>query len=416
MSSLTSAKPKTRYPLGPILGIQGMELITGIGLTLLGSGLPAVAALWHLDDASSGRLLLAVFAGSAIGALLVRAPFHRNLASGMVMIAISMASLALGGGHALWFLFLLFGTGLGLAMTANSVLTGARYRERRAAMLTLLNFSWSAGAAISPFAVQYAIHRAGVTGIFWSMAAAAALSTVLALCLPDKRNPDERNPDQRNAVQQNPQAVPRSPRRIVFFFAIFGLLYCGTEAALGAWVLTYVHRLDFHLSAAPPLAASCFWLSLLIGRGIAPAVLLHVREELLLAVALVFAFVGVAALLTLHSLPMVMLSAALAGFSMAPIFPICVAIFMALTPDPAQTRWMFAVAGLGSATLPWATGQLSARSGSLHTGLLVPLLALGIMLVMMRWPGGGTDLFRTIFHRREEHPLPPDGTTFLPTS
>jgi fucose permease len=137
-------------------------------------------------------------------------------------------------------------------------------------------------------------------------------------------------------------------------------------------------------------------------------VLLRVRQELLLAIALIAAFAGVAALLTMNSLPVVMLSAALAGFSMAPIFPVCVAIFMALTPDPAQTRWMFAVAGLGSATLPWATGQLSARTGSLHTGLLVPLLALGIMLVMMRWPGGGTDLFRSIFHRREEQPLPPD--------
>jgi fucose permease len=414
VSSLTSAKPKIHYPLGPILGIQAMELITGIGLTLLGSCLPAVAALWHLDDASSGRLLLAVFAGSAIGALLVRAPFHRNLATGMAMIAVSMASLALGGGHALWFLFLLFGTGLGLAMTANSVLTGDCYRERRAAMLTLLNFSWSAGAAVSPFAVRYAIHRAGVAGLFWSMAAAAALSTVLALCLPGKQCPDNRS-----TVQQKPEATPsalRSSRRVVFFFAIFGLLYCGTEAALGGWVLTYVHRLAFHLSVAPPLAASCFWLSLLIGRGIAPTVLLHVREELLLAVALISAFVGVAALITVHSLPVVMLSAALAGFSMAPIFPICVAIFMALTPDPAETRWMFAVAGLGSSTLPWATGQLSAHSGSLHTGLLVPLLALAIMLVMMRWPGGGTDLFRSIFHRREEHPLPPGGTTFLPTS
>ncbi len=399
-SSLTSTRPATRYPLGPILGIQGMELITGIGLTLLGSGLPAVAALWHLDDASSGRLLLAVFAGSAIGALLVRAPFHRNLAAGMAMIAISMAALALGDGHALWFLFLLFGTGLGLAMTANSVITGDRYRERRAAMLTLLNFSWSAGAAVSPFTVQYAIHRAGITGLFWCIAAAAALSTVLALCLPDKPSAMERV-EQSDHQGLASQPAPRSPKRVVAFFAIFGLLYCGTEAALGGWVLTYVHRLDFHLAAAPPLAASCFWLSLLIGRGIAPAVLLRVREELLLAVALISAFVGVAALLTMHSLPVVMLSAALAGFSMAPIFPICVAIFMALTPDPAQTRWMFAVAGIGSATLPWATGQLSARTGSLHTGLLVPLLALGIMLVMMRWPGGGTDLFRSIFQQRD---------------
>jgi fucose permease len=408
---LNPTRSASRYDLGPVLGIQAMELITGIGLTLLGSGLPALAALWRLNDASSGRLLLAVFAGSAIGAMLVRPPFHRNLAAGMAMIAASMAALALSGGHALFLLFLLFGTGLGLAMTANSVLTGDRYPERRAAMLTLLNFSWSAGAAISPFAVQFAIHRAGVKGLFWSMAAAAALSALLALALRDRRTAAAALADSR----QPAAAHVRSSKRVVAFFAIFGLLYCGTEAALGGWVLTYVHRLDFQLSAAPPLAASCFWLSLLVGRGIAPAVLLRVREEALLGVALISAFIGVAALLTLHSLPAVMLSAAVAGFSMAPIFPVCVSIFMSLARNPAQTRWMFAIAGVGSATLPWATGQLAARTGSLHTGLLVPLMALGLMLIMMRWPGGGTDLFRTLFRPSAEHPLPPRGPNALPT-
>jgi MFS transporter, FHS family, glucose/mannose:H+ symporter len=409
-ASLTSTRSAPRYPLGPILGIQAMELVTGIGLTLLGSGLPALAALWRLDDASSGRLLLAVFAGSAIGALLVRSPFHRTLAAGMAMIATSMAGLALSGGHGLFFLFLLFGTGLGLAMTSNSVLIGDRYRERRAAMLTLLNFSWSAGAAISPFAVQLVIHHAGVGGLFWYMAAAGILSTILALCLRDRRTAAAQEVSRRISAA----GVQRS-KRIVVFFAIFGLLYCGTEAALGGWVLTYVHRLHFQISAAPPLAASCFWLSLLVGRAIAPAVLLHIREEVVLAVALVCAFAGVAALLTLHSFPAVMLSAAVAGISMAPIFPICVSIFMALTSDPAQTRWMFAIAGLGSATLPWATGQLAAGTGSLHTGLLVPLLALGLMLLMMRWPGGGTDLFRSIFRAPAEQPLPPSGPTVIST-
>ena len=137
-------------------------------------------------------------------------PFHRNLATGMAMIAVSMAGLALGGGHALFFLFLLFGTGLGLAMTANSVLTGDRYRERRAAMLTLLNFSWSAGAAVSPFAVQFVIHRAGVLGLFWCMAAAGACSTLLALCLGA-----ERTAGTQEVAQQASAATVQSSKRVV---------------------------------------------------------------------------------------------------------------------------------------------------------------------------------------------------------
>ena len=186
------------------------------------------------------------------------------------------------------------------------------------------------------------------------MAAAGGLSTLLALCLRDKRN---------SAVQRFPATGLGDPHRAELQARRRLLRHLRTALLRDG---SRTRRLGAHLCpSAPlpalrgaPLAASCFWLSLLVGRAIAPAVLLRVREELLLGVALICAFVGVAALLTLHSLPAVMLSAALAGFSMAPIFPICVAIFMALTRDPGATRWMFAVAGLGSATLPWATGQL----------------------------------------------------------
>jgi hypothetical protein len=42
-------------------------------------------------------------------------------------------------------------------------------------------------------------------------------------------------------------------------------------------------------------------------------------------------------------------------------------------------------------------------------------MALGLMLVMMLWPGGGTDLFRTIFRPPAERTVPPRGTNVLPT-
>ena len=94
-NSRNPAASRTSYAVGPIAGIQAIEVLTGVGFTLLGSMLPAVAALWHLDDARSGSLLLAVFAGSSLGALLVRPPFHRSLAAGNALIAVSMVLLAL---------------------------------------------------------------------------------------------------------------------------------------------------------------------------------------------------------------------------------------------------------------------------------------------------------------------------------
>ena len=385
---------RSSFAWASLAGILAAEWLTGIGITLLGSMLPAVASAWHLDDARSGSMLLAVFAGASAGALLTRPPFHRAVAAGLALVAICMAALAISGGQLLFLLLLLFGIGLGLVMTSNSLLIGERYPERRAAMLTLLNFSWSVGAAVSPFAVNFILGRTGVLGVCWGMAVAAALGALLALSLV---HGDDRSPVP--APLPTPAPAPRHGR-VVVFFALFGMLYCGAEASLGGWVLTYVHRLGFHASAAPPLAASCFWLSLLAGRAIAPAVLLRVREDRLLAVSLVCAFASVVALLTLRSLPGVLLAAALAGFSLAPVFPIFVSIFLALAADAGEARWLFAVAGVGSAGFPWITGQVAARTGSLHMGLMVPLAALVVMLAMLRWPGGGTELFRKMFPSR----------------
>jgi FHS family glucose/mannose:H+ symporter-like MFS transporter len=408
-AAVTSAERS--YALGPILGMQAIEVLTGIGLTLLGSALPMLARLWHLGDGGCGRLLLAVFAGSALGPMILRPPFHRAVAWGMAMMAAGMAGLALSSGHLLFPLFLLFGTGLGVAMTANSLLTGERYPERRAAMLTLLNFSWSAGAAISPLAIHFILTRAGVQALFWSIGAAALLCTGLALLLPGPQIAGQTAPP-------SPSRTTRMSRSygMLVFFSIFGLLYCGSEAALGGWVLTYVHRLGFQIAAAPPLTASCFWLSLLIGRAIAPALLLRVREETLLGISLTGAFAGVAGLLAFHALPAIIAAAAVTGLCFAPIFPICVSIFMTLAADATQARWMFAVAGVGSSTLPWLTGHLSARTGSLHAGLLVPLFAVAAMLAMLRWPGGGTDLFRRMFSQHTEPPFTPGGSGILPST
>jgi MFS transporter, FHS family, glucose/mannose:H+ symporter len=390
----TERERRASAELVPLLFLQAVELLTGIGLTLLGSMLPQLSGYWRLNDAHCGALLLAVFTGSSLGALLVRAPFYRSLMAGLLLMACGMAGLNPLHGRLVYALLLLFGLGLGLTMTSNSMLIGERFPRRRAAMLTVLNFSWSAGAALCPFAVRGLLRHGGVPTVFWAIAAAAALGMALSFGLL-----------RGNAATHRSQAPPvlQRPARIVAFFAIFILLYCGVEASIGGWVLTYVHRMGLHVAAAPPLVTSCFWLSVLAGRALAPAILLRVREERLLAVAVAGAFAGVVLLLAARPLGSVLLAAALAGFCLAPIFPICVSILMSLSRDAAQARWLFAIAGMGSASLPWLTGLAAQRSGSLHVGLLVPLAALVIMLVMVGWPSGGVQLFRSVF--------PPPGDT-----
>lgn len=394
--------------LAAVVSIQAIEVLTGLGLTLLGSMLPQLQGWWHLNDARSGILLLAVFSGASFGALLVRAPFRRSLIAGLLLMAIAMATLNLARGQLLFLPLLLFGLGLGLVMTSNSLILGERFLLRRAVMLTLLNFSWSAGAALCPFAAQWMLRHAGLAGTFWAIALASLMSVGIALRWI--------GPQQETPRTVRVASSQGSTTAIVTFFAIFAMLYCGAEASIGGWVLTYVQRMGFRIAAGPPLATSCFWLSVLVGRALAPAVLLRVREERMLVFSLTGAFAGVVTLLSARAMSLVLLASAVAGLCLAPVFPICVSILMTLSRDAAQARWLFALAGAGSASMPWITGLAAQRTGSLHVGLLVPLCALGIMLVMLRWPVAGMQFSRQLQPRDRHDPPEGVGSNPLPST
>jgi fucose permease len=129
------------------------------------------------------------------------------------------------------------------------------------------------------------------------------------------------------------------------------------------------------------LITSCFWLALLCGRLLAPAVLLQVSESRLLLAAMIVGCCSVLSILLNHSPAAILLSAVIAGLALAPIFPLCAARVLALTHESPQTKWLFSVAGMGGSVLPWLTGRLSTHTGSLRDGLLVPVFALGIMIV-----------------------------------
>jgi fucose permease len=50
--------------------------------------------------------------------------------------------------------------------------------------------------------------------------------------------------------------------------------------------------------------------------------------------------------------------------------------------DHWNTGWVFAMTASGGAVLPWVTGLVSTRTGSLRVGFFVPLAALGVILLL----------------------------------
>jgi fucose permease len=356
---------------------------TGSALVLLGCILPVISAQWHLGDERLGQLLLTLFAGSACGALLVSRALSRSIVAGLLLTAGSAAALAFWSSGALA-LFFCYGLGLGWSMTAMSLLIGSAFRERSGAALTLLNFFWSAGATVCPLATHAWFRHGTVRGLFLAV---AGIAGVLALLLSGALGTLDRS----RSFTINGSAAPGASSdeatarpRLLIFFATFAMLYVGVEASLGGWVLSYVHRMDLTRDVFASAAVSCFWLSLLAGRALAPAILLRMLERRFLVWSLLIAWFGILLLLTSGSAGGVLVGASLAGLGLAPVFPLCVSMFLALSGQASRTRWLFAVSGVGGAVMPWLTGHVSARTGSLHAGLLVPLLAVAIMLGMLR--------------------------------
>jgi fucose permease len=345
---------------------------TGLGTTLLGCLLPALHAAWNLTDAQAGLLFACQFTGASIGALLVQEDLFRSIQLGYLLMVAGALALGTLHGYAAAVVFFFFGMGMGWAMTAINMLGGTVF-ERPGAALSLLNASWIVGAALSPEIATRWVRYARPMQIYSVVAVAFA---AIALILRQYRASLLGNNIRRLRVGKG-----ATPWILIAGFSLLGFLYVGVEVSVSGWMMTFVHRLSIGGGLWAALITFCFWLALLCGRLLAPAVLLRVSESRLLLSAMVVACCSVISILLNHSPVAILLSAISAGLALAPIFPLCASRVLALTHESPQTKWLFSVAGLGGSVLPWLTGRLSTHTGSLRDGLLIPVFALGTMIV-----------------------------------
>jgi fucose permease len=108
----------------------------------------------------------------------------------------------------------------------------------------------------------------------------------------------------------------------------------------------------------------------------------RVPERAVMVPGLAMALTAVTILVTPHSEIIVVAAVAIAGFGFGPVFPIGVSRLLTRVTDSRNTGWVFATCASGGAVLPWLTGLVSTRSGSLRTGFAVPLIALALILLM----------------------------------
>jgi MFS transporter, FHS family, glucose/mannose:H+ symporter len=350
--------------------------LTGVGTVLLGCILPRLSGQWHLRDKDAGLLLMVQFATAATGALLVRRNLWKALTSGYVLIAVGSLAIFLLQQRSLP-AFAVYGLGLGLAMTANNMIAGRRYPQRMGAALAVANFSWSAGSVACPLlAAQFLRHATG--GAAFALVGMLALPFTLLPLLADRN-------DLNASTSPGPTPTGIREATTILYYSLLAFLYVGIEASVGNWMSTYATRTIAWTFAGSTLAVAFFWAALLLGRAITPAMLSWLPERRLYRVSVIATIAAVSLLLAAHS-PLVLLAgAALTGLSLAPVFPLILALFLAEIGGSRNAGWVFAVAGLGGAVLSWLTGIVSTGTGSLRIGLLVPAAAAVVMLAMISW-------------------------------
>ena len=371
-------------------------VLTGVVNTMLGPLLPILSGRWELNDAQAGYLFTAQFTGSMVGVFAASFFASRRgsrfcLILGLLAMAAGSCTLVLGNyalGLASAFAF---GTGLGLTIPTTNLLISDFNPTRRASALNLVNFSWGMGAVICPFlvALLQRVHHSSEL-LFGVAALLSILAGVVAQTFPGLR-----------AGHQEHAGMPVSGpsanlwrRWIVAILGSIFFLYVGTEASVGGWTASYARRVLLTQSTWA-MMPSFFWGALLLGRFLAPWGLRRIHELSMARMGLGLAALGIIALHSAKNTAGLVAAMGIAGLGLSSVFPIAIAALSHQFGERASriAGLMFALAGLGGATLPGLVGYASTWYGSLKFGLIVPLsgcLAMLLLYAFIRDPLEGT--------------------------
>jgi FHS family glucose/mannose:H+ symporter-like MFS transporter len=370
--------------------------MTGIALTLPGALLPVLLRRWGMGDARGGLLLFCFFVASSAGALLARGAMARRVAMGSGVTALGALGLAWAGRATGLVAMSVYGCGLGLTMTAISLLQSRRFPVDRRVVMTRLNLVWAVGAVAGPWLALHGWRPSGHSievpsqALWWAM---AGFFVAFALWVRWKE-PEAAGEDagsQTSAARGDTAAAsgntaaasantaaamvrrPMSWAALGVPWTLLVLIFCasGVESAVGGWLTTLAQRNADTLRTTIG-AATLLWAGLLVGRIVhSTRAAARLPEFAVLGASTAMMALALALLIAWPASAVTMTAAAVLGFAAAPVYP----LLLAMVLRERETAAIFVVAGGGSSLLPLATGVVSSSAHSLRAGLCVPLAA-----------------------------------------
>ena len=257
-------------------------------------------------------------------------------------------------------------------MTAITMQAGRIFGPRSAAPLTFLNFTWSAGALAAPLLAARFLLDHTFRAAYMLLACAAFLAAVTCWLRLDEL------PEPAPA-----QGSPIRNLRFMALFAVLTFLEVGIENTAGSWLSTYVLRSSGSGEARAAVFSSVFWFGFLASRGLSSLLLLRVEPGRMLRAAIFTSVAAAVALLALPGISGHFVAMMILGAALAPIFPLLLSSFFVHARQSSDSRWVLSLCGFGGSVLPWLTGWISARSGSLRFGLITLPGALLSMIALL---------------------------------
>jgi MFS transporter, FHS family, glucose/mannose:H+ symporter len=378
-NAVRTSRVEGRGKNGAIAGILWGFVVAGVVTVVLGPILPVLISRWSMSDERAGLFFTVQFTSNLAGLaslsmLLPRQGYKFTLVLGFAAIALGMAGLNASSQFGGLAATALFGYGLGLVLSSSNLWVAEIAESRRVAALSILNFAWGVGAITCAPLVLMA-QRHGAIAWFLYGVAGCAISAALILMMMDLGGPARKQ----ETVET---ATPAASNMTAIALGALFYLYVGMESSVGGWAAALARRMGSAPKDLWALAPMFFYGGLLAGRAFVPVNPLRKRERALVAIGLIMGLVGSAVLLATRTFWGVAVFVGVAGLGFAAVYPVLLAWMTKYFGERARRvgNVLFALASLGGATMPWLVGFVSARTGNLRVGLLVPVAACLAML------------------------------------
>ncbi len=356
-------------------------ILSGIATTIVGPMLPVFIRRWGLDDGQAGLFstiqFLAALVGTGIsGAWMAWRGYRPSLVAGYALIGYGLATLNASTHVNALAATAAFGLGYGLITAGTNLYVAEAGGARSASLLSLLNFTWGAGAmACSPL-IAMALKRNRLPGLLIGY---AIFGAILAFTLLFARFGAA---DHEKAIDSAEATPLRVGRGVTIALSVLFFTYVGMETSIGVWAAEYSRRIANGITNITTLAPMFFYAGLTAGRGLAPLVLLSLSERPLVLAALGLTAFGTTVVIFSGTLKVAIAGVFLAGLGCASIYPVYIAWLSKWYGNRARRigGFLFALASLGGSAGPWLVGIFSKYSGSLRVGFVVPLFSALLMI------------------------------------